>query len=88
MKRKVALTTVDNPYNPFEDFDSWLMYDIEKGYNTNGILARMTNIKNEMTDQEQINEIERAIDRIIEIDPTDLFKKIVQEDREDEGGGV
>lgn len=88
MKRKVALTTVDNPYNPFEDFDSWLMYDIEKGYNTNGILARMTNIKNEMTDQEQANEIERAIDRIIEIDPTDLFKKIVQEDYEDEGGGV
>lgn len=88
MKRKVALTTVDNPYNPFEDFDSWLMYDIEKGYNTNGILARMTNIKNEMTDQEQANEIERAIDRIIEIDPTDLFKKIVQEDYEDDGGGV
>lgn len=80
MSRKVALTTVDNPYNPFDDFTSWLMFDIEKGYDTNGKLARLANIKDEMTEKEQKEEIERAIDRIIEIDPTDLFKKIVIED--------
>ena len=34
MARKVGLTTIDNPYNPFDDFTSWLMFDIEKGYNT------------------------------------------------------
>jgi len=80
MARKVALTTIDNPFNPFDDFTSWLMFDIEKGYNTNGKLARLVKLKDEMTEQEQNIEIERAIDRLISIDPTDLFKKIVIED--------
>ena len=81
MARKVALTTIDNPFNPFDDFTSWLMFDIEKGYNTNGKLARLVELKDEMTEQEQNDEIERAIDRIISIDPTDLFKKVVIEDK-------
>lgn len=80
MARKVALTTIDNPFNPFDDFTSWLMFDIEKGYDTNGKLARLVELKDEMTEQEQNNEIERAIDRIISIDPTDLFKKVVIDD--------
>ena len=80
MARKVALTTIDNPFNPFDDFTSWLMFDIEKGYDTNGKLARLVELKDEMTEQEQNDEIERAIDRIISIDPTDLFKKVVIED--------
>lgn len=88
MAREVMLTTVDNPYNPFDDFTSWLMYDIEKGYDTNGKLARIAELKDEMTEEEQNIEIERAIDRIIEIDPTDLFKKIVREDQNDIGEGV
>ena len=81
MARKIALTTVDNPFNPFDDFNSWLMFDIEKGYDTNGKLARLVELKDEMTEQEQNDEIERAIDRIISIDPTDLFKKVVIEDK-------
>ena len=26
------LTTVDNPFDPFEQFTSWFMFDEEKGY--------------------------------------------------------
>ena len=79
MSRKVAITTVDNPYNPFDDFTSWLMFDIEKGYDTNGKLARIVEIKDEMTEQEQEDEIERAIDRLISIDPMDIYKKIIND---------
>ena len=28
-----ALTTFDNPFDPFEQFNSWFMFDCEKGYN-------------------------------------------------------
>ena len=41
MARKCALTTVDNPYNPFEQFTSWLLYDEEKGYHTCAYLGRI-----------------------------------------------
>ena len=29
---KVALTTVDNPFDPIDNYDEWLHYDEEKGY--------------------------------------------------------
>ena len=43
-----ALTTFDNPFNPFENFDEWFAYDIQHGYNTCGKLMRIANIENNM----------------------------------------
>ena len=44
MKR---LTTIDNPWNPFTNWDEWLVYDIKMGYCTNERLARATPAFNE-----------------------------------------
>ena len=35
------LTTFDNPFNPFEQFVQWRLFDIEKGYYTCEYLARI-----------------------------------------------
>ena len=35
------LTTVDNPFDPFEQFTSWFMFDEEKGYHTCSYLGRI-----------------------------------------------
>lgn len=71
-----ALTTVDNPFDPFEDYDNWLMYDIEKGYGTNEFLDRIVVDTRAFTDEESKQAIVDAIDEIIAHDFTGLYKKV------------
>lgn len=80
MSKKVNITTIDNPFNPFTEFDSWFAFDTEKGYYTSSRVARLTHLTDDMTEKEESEEIERAIDRLIEIDPLDIYKKIECED--------
>ena len=44
MDNKCMLTTFDNPFDPFEQFTSWFLFDVEKGYNTCGRLARIAKL--------------------------------------------
>lgn len=76
MSKQYMITTKDNPYNPFEDFDSWFMYDIEKGYNTCSYLARIGKLEDDMTQKEIYEEIDRAIDEIITLNPLDIYIKV------------
>lgn len=71
-----ALTTFDNPFDPFEDYTSWMMFDKEKGYDSAERLMRVANIADDMTQKEEDVEIERAIDRIIELDPLNVYTKV------------
>ena len=80
MFKQVTATTIDNPFNPFEDFDSWFMFDIEKGYYTSSKLARLTHLSDDMTEKEENEEVERAVNRLIEIDPLDIYIKVTKED--------
>lgn len=70
------LTTFDNPYNPFTQFQKWLLFDAEKGYNSCAYLARIARTSDEFTEEENNQEIERAIDEIIKYDFLNIYKKI------------
>lgn len=70
------ITTFDNPFDPFDQFDSWFLFDIEKGYNTCGKLARIANVLPSMSSIEENAEIERAIDEIIKYDFLNIYKKV------------
>ncbi len=74
MKERVHITTIDNPFNPFEDFASWYDFDMEKGYCSCERVARLANITDDMTDIEEEAEIERATRRLVEIDPLDIYQ--------------
>ena len=76
MGNECMLTTFDNPFDPFEDFTSWFMFDIEKGYYSCNYLARIANLSDEMTQKERDAEIERAIDEIIFYDFRNIYKKV------------
>lgn len=79
MANECALTTYDNPFDPFTQFDSWFAFDTEKGYYTCSRIARLTNLTDDMSELERNEEIERAIDKIIEIDVLDIYKKVKRE---------
>lgn len=73
---KVMLTTIDNPFDPFNDYDNWLRFDTEKGHNTCGYLARIAKVTDDMSLKEEDMEIERACDEIIDLNPLGLYKKV------------
>lgn len=73
---KAMLTTIDNPFDPFDDFNSWYLFDIEKGYNSCAYLARIARTSDQLSDKENDEEIERAIDEIIQYDFMDIYVKV------------
>lgn len=81
---KVALTTIDNPWNPFTNFNEWFLFDVEKGYNSSEYLGRISHTSNQLTDEENEEEIESAIDEIIRLDPFNIYKKVKKEDDENQ----
>ena len=68
MASKCMLTTFDNPYDPFDEFTSWFMFDEEKGYHSCAYLGRIAKTSEQLSDEENAQEIERAIDEIIKYD--------------------
>ena len=84
MAKDCMLTTFDNPYDPFDQFTLWLMFDKEKGYNTCEYLARIVQLSDDLTEKEVDEETERAIDEIIKYDPFNIYKKVTRESIESE----
>lgn len=64
------LTTLDNPYNPWTHFDEWYNYDLLKGYDSCGKLARLAPSSSDALPEEYTDSLkEIAIDSIIEMYP-------------------
>lgn len=76
MQQQSMLTTIDNPFDPFEQFDSWFLFDVEKGYNTCAYLGRIARTSEQLSDDENDREVERAIDEIIKYDFMNIYKKV------------
>jgi len=79
MSRKIALTTIDNPHDPIDDFPAWFAFDTASGYNTPAFLARIYVGSDDLSDSDQEQAIERAIDEIIQENVTGVYRKIVRE---------
>lgn len=79
MAKQFALTTFDNPFNPFDDFNQWLSFDKDHGYDSSEKVMRLANLTDDMTDIEENLEIERVIDRLIALDFQNIYKKVSQD---------
>lgn len=74
--KSCCITTVDNPYDPFEQFTEWWLFDCEKGYNTCAYLNRIARLSDRFSEEENKREIERAIDEIIKYDFKNIYIKV------------
>ena len=74
--KTAMLTTIDNPYNPFTEFEQWLMYDTQNGYNTCGRIDRICETTEDMSENEKEIAINNAMDTIITNDFLAIYKKV------------
>lgn len=64
-----ALTTSDNPYNPFTEWDKWYQYDESHGYHSCSLLARIAKTSSGLPPKENERITEEAIDSIVRLIP-------------------
>ena len=79
MATEVMLSTSDNPYNPFDEFDAWYAFDEQAGYHTPSYLARVTKTSLELSDADQSLAIDLAIDEIVRDNPLGIYIKVTKD---------
>lgn len=77
--RRVAVTTVDNPYDPFDQYPEWSAYDDRKGYGTSSMMARLTGKLENLSEHLHHLAVEEAIDEMVEFNLLGLWVKVVRE---------
>jgi hypothetical protein len=70
------LTTFDNPYDPFTQWDEWFVWDMRAGYNTPGLLDRWAHHSSELSDVDEHLAIQQAIDEIITENVSGMHRKL------------
>lgn len=78
------VTTEDNPFDPFEQSDDWNRFDQDHGYNTNAYFARVIDMvfggtNDMMTEKEEIELMNKAVDSIVDLNLTGNYKKVGKE---------
>ncbi len=79
MTRRVAITTIDNPHDPIIDFPAWFTYDVTHGHNTSALLARLVISSDELSEPDQDDAVETAIDEMVRENVSGVFRKVVRE---------
>ena len=70
------LTTVDNPFNPFTQFEEWLQFDMSNGYNTLSFLDRVAKGSFELSEPDQELAVQNAIDEIARENVSGMWRKV------------
>lgn len=77
--KKCMLTTFDNPFDPFTQFDEWLQFDNVHDYGTCEYLARFCFTSDSLSENENAEVISDAIDGILLNDPRKIYVKIFED---------
>lgn len=79
MDNDYMLTTYDNPYNPFDEFEAWFKWDMRMKYNTCGMLAREAATSIVFSDEVNDQLTVEAMDRLCADEPL-LYRKVTKAD--------
>lgn len=75
---RLWVTTIDNPFDPFESFDEWKRFDEDHGYYTCEYIARIANTSTDLTESEYNEAINDAVKEICRINALGIYKKVRQ----------
>lgn len=81
MEADSMLTTIDNPFDPFNDFIRWWKQDLLLGHDCCGILARESNVSSVSTDEANDMFVVDAMKRIVDNEPN-IYKIVYKKDFE------
>lgn len=73
------LTTLDNPFNPFTQYEEWYNYDETKGHHTCAYLARIVKSSDELSEEDQTLAIDQAMDEIVELNLLGNYIKVKED---------
>jgi len=72
------LTTNDNPYDPFVDFDKWYNFDVSHGYYTCQILGALALTSDGVSEAINSANIDEAVRSILSTDYENLYKIVYE----------
>ena len=76
LKEEYMISTSDNPYNPWTEFNEWYNFDVAKGYNTCSILARLCEFTDDLGDREELQSYYDATEKMLLYNVTGNYCKV------------
>lgn len=70
------ISTSDNPFSPVTDYKAWYTWDEQHGYHTTSYLARIIVTSDDLSEADQAQAMELAIDEIISAHADGLYIKV------------
>jgi hypothetical protein len=77
-KVEYMLTTVDNPFDPWAEWEEWLAFDARHGYHSPGLLARIVITSDDLSDADQALAIQEGIEEIVRENVSGMHKKVAR----------
>lgn len=81
---KYFVTTLDNPFDYFTQFDDWYAFDTQKGYNTCAYVARIALTSTEMSESDYEQAVNEAVDSILRLNVLGIYKKVTEKQPKEE----
>lgn len=82
----VMLTTIDNPFDPFTQWDEWKRFDEDMQYYTCEYLARIAKTSDDLSDADNESAIEDAINEIVSFNILGVYRKVFKKTNKEDGG--
>jgi hypothetical protein len=79
METVYMLTTIDNPFSPFTQYEEWYKFDVLHGYNTCSYLATIAITSDELSDVDQAQAIEQAMNEIVHYNLSGVHLKVTED---------
>ena len=76
---EMMLTTIDNPFNPFTQWDEWKRYDEDKKYYTCSYLARIAKNSDDLSEADYNKAIDDAIEEIVSLNINGMYTKVYED---------